>query len=296
MLSLRYVWSSSHPSSLIVSLIMISFLYSACVPSKIEKTDEGAEGSSLGLQKRVISLAPSNTEWVFALKAQSLLVARTDQCDRPLGVSSIKSIGGLFPPKFESILAQKPTDVLMIKGHQELKGQLKRFGIRVHTLAPQTLDDVLRDVGFLGKLLDREDDSSRWVEEARMRVSRLKRPLIPPRVLIEVWFSPLTMAGSTSYMADLVRRAGGSTLQGIKGEWPTVHLESLVAFDPEVILVSTRALFDQLQDQDLSLPWSQMSAVKSGAVYFLDGRLSRPGPRVIEELEWLNSTLLRHSK
>ena len=250
----------------------------------------GAQDKPREASLRVLSLAPSHTEWVFKLGAQEHLVGRTDHCDHPAGARDIPSIGNLFPPNIERLLSRTPTDVLMIDGHEALGEHLQRLGVRVHRLQPHSLNEIFTLVKQLGSLLNASNAAHAWVSESEMRVSRLKAPQQRPRVLIEVWSKPLTVAGAESFMGDLVRVAGGESVPRDLGAWPTLSLERLIALDPEVLLVSTEALYRELT-QHPKPPWSALSAVKSGRVYLLGGRLARPGPRVIDELEWLHQRI-----
>ena len=243
---------------------------------------------------RVVSLAPSHTEWVFALGAQDMLIGRTDRCDFPPQASAISSVGTLFPPQLERILSGGPTDVLMIDGHLELKAQLRRFGVKVHDLQPHSLDEILTQVTHLGDLLGQPERAKRWVAQARSRLERLTHPTERPRVFIEIWGAPLTAAGAESFMGDLVRVAGGDVYPRGLGAWPTVSLERLITYDPDVILLSTKALYHELMS-DPSKPWRSLKAVRHKRLYLLEGRLARPGPRVIDEIVWLNQLLNRAS-
>ena len=243
-------------------------------------------------QKRVISLAPSHTEWVFALGAQRSLIGRTDRCDQPPQVVQVPSIGTLFPPQVERIISRSPTDVLMIAGHHALKAQLRRLGIRVHELQPHSLQDIFTQVGKLGAILGHKTDADRWIKQSKVQIDRLKSPKQRLTVFIEIWNAPLTAVGAESFMGDLVRVAGGEVYPKGLGAWPTVSLERLIAHDPDLILLSTQALYDQLMNNP-SKPWRALKAVKKKHLYLLKDRLTRPGPRVIHEIVWLNELLTR---
>ena len=251
--------------------------------------------SSPQVEARILSLAPSHTEWVFALGAHQKLVGRTDHCDLPPEVSSVSSIGSLFPPQLERIVAAQPSDALMISGHVQLKAQLERLGIRVHTLQPHSLEEIFIQAQTLGRILQRETRATQWIERARMRLKELKPLKRRPSVMIEIWHQPLTLAGAESFMGSLVRAAGGVLYPQGRGEWPTLSLEELITHQPEVILVSTLALYKLLTGPLDQVPtaWRALLAVQRGRVYRLQTRLTRPGPRIIDEIIWLNEHLRR---
>ena len=246
--------------------------------------------------RRVISLAPSLTEWVYELGAQGDLVARSARCDQPPEALTKPSAGGLFPPDLELILSFKPSDALMIEGHEVFKGTLTRFGVKVHTLQPSTLSDLWGLVEELGVILDRREASRRWIEgaQAELQASLKRAPArsaSPPKVLIEVWPKPLSVAGAESFMGDLVRIAGGQPVPKGLGAWPQLPLESLVTLNPDVIFVSSPQRVAELLSPDAPRAWRALSAIQAGRVYAREGKLERPNPSLIQELSWLTERL-----
>lgn len=246
-------------------------------------------------EARVVSLAPSLTEWAFALGAGDRLVGRSDACDSPPEALSLPSAGGLFPADIEQILRLRPTDLLMIDGHAPLKAQLTRLGVRAHTLQPRSLKDLGAVARRVGALLGPGP-----LREARLweeRVHALEARLIahpPPRpltLLIEVWPRPLSAAGAESYMGDLARVAGARVVPEGLGEWPQVSLEQLIAWDPDALLVSSQARVAELTAPSAPAPWPALRAVREGRVWAREGRLERPSPRALSDVEWLAGLL-----
>jgi iron complex transport system substrate-binding protein len=231
---------------------------------------------------------------MFALDAQALLVGRTDRCDHPSEANQVPSIGTLFPPQFERILSRTPTDVLMIDGHLGLKAQLRKLGVRVHEIQPHSLSEIFSQVGDLGDLLGQSKKAHAWLTQARARIKSLQVPKRRPKVFVEIWNAPLTAAGSKSFMGDLVSVAGGDIYPKNLGAWPTVSLERLITYNPEVILVSTKALYHELLTSPTK-PWRAVKAVQTRQIHLLEGRLTRPGPRIIDDVVWLNQ-LLSHTR
>ena len=240
--------------------------------------------------KRYIALAPSHCEWIYEFKAEASLFGRSEHCDHPKQVEKVPSVGQLFPPKLERILQLAPSDVLMIDGHLELKGKLQSLGVKVHQIQPKSLADILRQSQEIGQILERPKQAKKWLKTSQNKLKQIQVIKEKPRVLIEIWFSPLTIAGSSSYMGDLLNQAGGQTLVN-NGQWPTVSLESVIHFNPEVLFISTLALYKQLTSPEPPQAWRTVDAVKTGKVYLLEGRLARPGPRIIDELLWLHQKL-----
>lgn len=267
-----------------IVLAVICIILTSC-----DRTEKSTQNSSPASSLRIISLAPSLTEWAFALNAGEQLIARTDQCDQPAGASHLPSVGSLFPAQIERILSYQPTDVLMIEGHELLKEQLQRLGIRVHTLQPKKLEDMMDHAKYLGSLFSREDEALAWINSAQRRIKKLAPLKTRVSVVIELWHSPLTVAGRESYMGDLVHTAGGRLLPTGLGDWPTLSMERLITMNPQLLLLSSDALYSSLMEDEPARPWTTLKAIKDKSVFKLEGRLSRPVPKVIDELEWLHT-------
>ena len=281
----------------VVSALLLGLCISLTGSARGTPSDSSAPvaPTSPPAQRRVVSLAPSLTEWVYTLDAHAQLVARSARCDLPPQALKKPSAGGLFPPDLELILFFQPSDVLMIEGHEVLKAQLTRLGVRVHTLQPHSVDELWELVESLGALLERGEEARAWLTAARLRVTEelaqpvLRRP--PLKVLIEVWPKPLSVAGAESFMGGLVSLAGGVLVPSGLGSWPQLPLETLLGLNPDVIFVSSPQRVRELLSPDAPRAWRAISAIQNKSVFAREGRLERPGPRVIDEVVWLKRRL-----
>ena len=281
--------------SLCLTSVVSVVVFSGCDLFSAEDQPRPAQGHDTS--KRWLSLAPSLTEWVYLLGAERSLVARSEHCDQPPEAKHKPSAGSLFPPDLELILSFKPSDVLMIDGHPLFKKQLERLGVNVHTLQPKSLQDLWRVVTELGELLGTQRAAQSWIQDAQRQLSAHLADLKPipkpaPKVLIEVWPKPLSVAGAESFMGDLVRVVGGAPVPSGRGAWPQLPIEDLVQLNPDVIIVSSPQRVRELLSPELSTAWRSLSAIKHRRVYAREGRLERPDPELITELIWL-ATLLR---
>ncbi len=244
---------------------------------------------------RVLSLAPSNTELMFALGAGQRLVGRTDADDFPPEAAAVPSVGSLFPPDDERIVATRPDLVLMIDGNADLRQRLAERGLPVVVFQPRTLDGILDTARRLGSLLGREAAAEALVArlEAQRRAVLTRLPADRPRVFYEVWSSPLTAAGPATFVGDLVRTAGGRNALGADlGDWPRLDVETLLAADPDVLLLSRPgARAEVVAGQRPG--YSVLRAVSAGRVIEVvdPDLLERAGPRAFEGLAWLAAAL-----
>ncbi len=245
--------------------------------------------------ERVLSLAPSTTEFVFALGAGDRLVGRSDACDFPAAAAAVPSVGTLFPPSYERILATRPDVVLMIDGNADVRRRLTGHGLPVIVVQPQTLDGILDAARRLGRLLDRQAAAEALVRDltARRDAVTARVPAGRPRVLYEVWPDPLTSAGPATFLGDLLRVAGGrNVVTAEAGAWPRLSMERVVAADPEVVLTARADSRAAILVGERA-GWSAVTAARTGRVVAVPDPdlLVRAGPRAFEGLAWLARVL-----
>jgi iron complex transport system substrate-binding protein len=242
---------------------------------------------------RVVSLAPSLTEILFALGAGDLLVGVTDFCDYPPQASQKPKVGTVLAPNAEVVLALQPNLVLATTegNRQETVLLLERLQIPIFVVRPEGLEGIYASIRSVGGLLGRPARASAVVESMRSRVAWVAgqvkgRP--PARVLYVLWPDPLITAGRGSIIDALIGVAGGENVAGgISLRYPRLNLEEVLRVDPEVILLAgmgSRPLrAESVQGWE---GWQVLRAVKAGRVQALDGDLlHRPGPRIVEGLE-----------
>ena len=240
---------------------------------------------------RVISLAPSMTEIVYALGAGDRLVGVTRYCDFPPEARAKPRIGGIYTPSFEAILALKP-DLLLAtsEGNQQEHVQgLEHLRLPVYVVRPIDFATVLESITRVGDLLGREAEARRLVARMQGEADAIARSVgvsRRPRVLYVLWGSPLISAGRDTLISDLVRRAGGESVTGAEPTpYPRFSMEEVVVRRPEWIILaqhSDASVDDRLRE------WDQLTllpAVRDGHIRSVDGDLvHRPGPRIIDGL------------
>ncbi len=255
----------------------------------------GREVSVNRLPSRIVSLAPSLTEIVYALGAQDLLVGVTTFCDYPAEAAKKPKVGGIIDPSLEAILTLRPDLVLATtEGNRESTvEELARLGIPVYVVRAKTFPRVMESILRIGELTGREEAAHHLVrdlERRRDRVAEAIRSRPKPRVLYLVWPDAIIVPGRDTLITDLIRLAGGVSISADEGiEWPRLSLEQVVARAPEVVLIGTHdeaqadTTLQRWRDQKILLP-----AFKSGRVHVINGNLlHRPGPRIVDGLEAL---------
>jgi iron complex transport system substrate-binding protein len=257
---------------------LLAFAVVACAPPP-----PGAAGPP----GRVVSLAPSLTEAIYALGAGDRLVGACAQCDHPDAAKALPRVGGYLAPSVELVLAARPDLVVVVPspGNREAVRAVERAGVRVIVLHDRTLADLRAGIRALAEALAVRDAGERLVAEVdaglegvRARVGGRPRQ----RVLLVVGHRPLIVAGSSTLQDELLTIAGGTNVAADAGAaWPPFSIEMVAARAPDVILDA--AMGSEEGGQALFADLAGVPAVDQGRVVPLDPDvIFRAGPRVPE--------------
>ncbi len=247
--------------------------------------------------KRVVSLAPSLTEMVYALGAGPQLVGVTTVCNYPEAARRLPKIGGMEDGgvDLEKVLSLKPDLVIAIGLFQSnTVDALRRLGLRVEVVPSQTVEDVFAAAGRLGTLLGREAAAKKLTADLGRRIDRVRKATaaLPkarrPRVFYQVWDQPLMTATRGTLIGRLIDLSGGANVfDDLSGQYVQVSPEAVLERDPQVVLAPTTHA-SRVDPKILAKApgLAGVTAVRTGRVYVLDGDLvSRAGPRIAEALE-----------
>lgn len=255
---------------------------------------------------RIISLAPSNTEMLFALGVENRVVGVTEYCNYPPKADSLEKVAGFNTVNLEKVVQARPDLVLAIRGNDmESLRSLRQLGIPVFSLDVQNLDQVSSALRRLGTLLGVEQHANILADSlaSRVRLVRREREAITekPRVMWGFWGEPIYTAGAGTMIDDVIETAGGENVGRLaKGTWPQISLETVIEWAPEVIITthvpggadSLSKEVDRLRETE---GWKRVPAVRSGRIYHVEGDwLLRPGPRLVHALQAV--TKLLHEK
>jgi len=248
--------------------------------------------------QRLVSLAPSNTEILFALGLGDKVVGVTDFCDYPEEAKAIEKVGGM-EHNLEKIVALDPDLVLAIGGSTaqvEKATEMEKLGLTVLVLEPGDIEGIMANVELVGKATGAEKEASELVAEMRKHfddiTTKAKGAGSRPKVFFEPDATdpskPYT-PGPGSFIDALISLAGGSNVgAGAKMQWAQLSTEEIIAQDPEVIVLGDANYGVTVEMVKERPGWEVITAVKNGAIYPIDDILiSRPGPRIIDGLEAL---------
>ncbi len=289
-------------------LLVLTFLaaiVSACGPAELPQsgkpvtlTDGNGRSVTLTIPaQRVVSLAPSNTEVLFAVGAGSQVVGRDSFSDYPAEVKDVSDIGGgVGSLNMELILSKKPDLVLASPlTPPEQVADLSKAGLTVYVLPnPKTFDDLYTNLETVGKLTGHDADATKLVESLKARVKAVadkvanvaQRPIVYYELDATDPSAPYT-SGPDTFVDLLIRTAGGENFgSDLKGDWVQVSVETLLMRQPDYIVLGDNA-YGVTADTVKARPgWEALKAVQDGKIFgFDDNTVSRPGPRLVDGLE-----------
>ncbi len=269
-------------------------------PASITLTDFlGREVTLAAPATKIVSLAPSNTEILFAIGAGDRLIGRDDFSDFPAEAASVPSIGSLYPTvNAEAVVALQPDLVLAagITNPDDIK-HLADLGLTVYaTSIAKTLDDIYGDINAVGALTGQSDEAASLVTAMKGRVeavtaktSGADKPIVFYELDATEPEKPWT-PGPGTFMDQLITQAGGTNAGNIAtSDYAQISLEQLVAQNPDIIVLGSATFGGQTPEIVAARAgWGDIKAVKEDKVYTFDDNLvSRPGPRVVDGLEAL---------
>ncbi|HEX2715351.1 MAG TPA: cobalamin-binding protein [Candidatus Acidoferrales bacterium] len=271
--------------------------------SGVEVTDEAGRRVRVPQPvHRIVSLAPSLTETIYALGAQDKLIGVTDYCDYPPEALAKPKIGGIINPSLERIAALKPDLVLVTKSINRLETvkALEGLGIAVYATDPHSVEEVLASTALLGELLGAGEAGKALVAGLRARLAELRRLLDarpPRRVLFVVWRDPLISVGRETYLGDALRRAGAESIVESSQAWPHVSLEEVVRRQPDYLVFASAAPEESERDFEALRErpgWRNLEAVRLRRVVVVSDAINHPSPRLVDAIFQLAREL--HSK
>jgi iron complex transport system substrate-binding protein len=253
--------------------------------------------------RRIVALAPSAAEILFALDAAPRVVGVSDFA-RDLPEAKGKPTLGGFVPDLERIAALRPDLIVVSRDGTDRAAaeRLVKLGFRVVVTDGNSLDGVLADLRRVGTALGENDEASRVILGLKARIEAVERRVLlrggaPRSALAVIWPDPPVVASPKTFIGDVMTRAGLRNVVGAEGEeWPRVSYETLASWNPSLIIrpdtVENRAAFEQAFLTDLR--WRVVPAAREGRIVSLPGDwLERPGPRLVDALEKLVEILGR---
>ena len=290
------------PSLILMGILMLSGLGGlsevlAANEFPLAVTDDLGRNVTISSEPQsMISLAPSNTEILFALELGDRVMAVSEYCNYPLEAQNKIKIGGFSTVNIEKVVSLKPDLVLATGGVQEaVVEELGRLGLTVIALNAKSIEEVFENIRLVGKAAGELEAARELTTKLEQRTKAVtdKAKDLPegqrPRVFYEIQYEPLMTAGPGTFIDNLIHLAGGVNIASdAAAKYPVYNLEMLIERNPEVIIISFwhGSIAASVEAVKSRKRWQIIDAVKNNRVYGINADLvSRPGPRIVDGIE-----------
>ncbi|MBP6963659.1 MAG: ABC transporter substrate-binding protein [Armatimonadetes bacterium] len=275
---------------LAITLLALLVLPCAAGVAKYPTTIKDCRGKAVNIvrePKRIVSIAPSCTEILFALGLEKRVVGVTRFCNYPEAARKKPRIGDIRT-SVEKVISLKP-DLVLAHGflNEEAIRSLEKHGIVVAAFDPKTLDEAMRDIRTIGLITNREKQASRIVTSMKSTIALVKKKAAViksrPKVLVAVQGEPLWAAGPRTFVDEMVRLAGGTNLASdAKPGFNQFSTEAAVWRKPDIVIYTTPT-DRQIFSKGL---WARTNAARKKRVHEVNpDLLVRPGPRLTDGLK-----------
>ncbi|PJJ48137.1 ABC transporter substrate-binding protein [Hymenobacter chitinivorans] len=248
--------------------------------------------------RRIMSLAASMTEMLYAVADTSTIVARTQVCDYPQAVLRKRVINS-YPLDIEGLVALHPDVVFTTEGITSLDdiARLEKLGIPVYCQRYTTVNDIFRGLTDLGRLLGRPAQAQKLTDSLAAELKTVtQRPpgsSARPRVLAITWQDPIYVYGENTLFTDRIRLAGGqnAVTEHFAQPYPALTREYILKLNPDVLIGGSFGKLDSTFFKTYP-ELKRIRAYQSRRVYAITGDLmERPSPRVVESVRELQRLL-----
>ena len=242
--------------------------------------------------RRVVSLAPSITETLYALGLQDRLVADSDFCDYPPEAKQKPHVGGTISPSIETIVSLHPDVVLVTKGINRLDtvNSLASLGIPSYSTDAHSVAEILTSTQRLADLMGAKQAGDILATAMRRELAETQgrvAPYPPRRVLYVVWPQPLISIGQDTFIADALRYSGAVSVVDEPQSWPQISLEEVARIQPEFLvfsgshMASASVTIDGLAE---SPGWRILNAVREHRYADTSDAIERTSPRIVSAI------------
>ena len=294
-----------HVRILLIFLLVLSIFSGIALGwTPISITDDSGFGSIIETQpKTIVSLAPTNTEIIFALGLDDKVVGVTTYCNYPKEALNKSKIGGYATINVEKIVATNPDIIFAnpINGQGNIDA-LRKLGYVVIVIESDSVEGTYNAIRMIGTCTGTTDEADSIISDMKTRIQAITEKLVEgtekPTVMHAMSVETFWVSGSNTFQNELINLAGGSNaFLDVEG-WGVITLEKLLTTDPEIILVDAGSTMGDTGENTLQKAFlteqrlSGITAAKNKDVYVMDPDIfNRGGPRIVLSLEQLAQIL-----
>lgn len=248
--------------------------------------------------ERIVSIAPSETEILFAIGAGDKVIGVTEYCNYPPEVvekkesGELEVVGGYWTVDIEKVMALNPDVVIACGNPLETIEELRYQGLNVIAFDSKvSIERVMEKIIILGSVTGHYEEAKDIVADMANRIEEISetcRGLDKVRAAHVFWYSPIWVSGNGTYIDELIELASGENVFSDIQNWGMVNPEDFLIKNPEVIIISgmgeeAEILYNEIISNDLI---KYTDAVKNGRVYIINPDIiERPSYRLAEALQ-----------
>ena len=306
----KYIIATVAIIALIITAAFIYVYYQGQTDAQLEALhnlvdDTGYKTSMDTIPNKIISLAPSTTEIVFALGLDEKVVGVDSYSDYPydfsawIAAGNMTSVGDFSNPNMEVVASLEPDLILATGGVQaETVGTLRDLGYKVLVLDPSNINGVLMNIELIGNATGKTAEAKALINDITSRMNAVVNKVAgasKPKVYYETWYDPTSLwtAGAKAWQNELIEKAGGVNIFADQQlDYFQSTAEAVIERNPDVILLPEEGMgkgepFWVSLDAVKARPgWSSVSAVQNDRLVTVDSNtIARAGPRVADILE-----------
>lgn len=288
-----FTWTSLRYPIIFSILLLVAFSSLRAADAEVYIDDMGRRVDIPPHPKRIVSLAPSITETLFALGLDREIAGVTVLSNYPEAARSKPRVGTFVNISLERVVSLNPDLVIGTAdgNRKETVVQLERVGIPVYVVNPKSCEEIFLTITDIGEITGRKQQAGEVVAKLRERIDHIAvslKGLNRPRVFLQIGVSPIVSVGGGTIHDELIRRAGGVNIYGdATVSYPRCGIEDIIARNPDVIIVSSmKRGGDFLDIRDGWKRWDPIPAVRTGRIHVIDSDLiDHASPRIVDGLE-----------
>jgi iron complex transport system substrate-binding protein len=272
-----------------IGAVLLSLSLAACA-SRTLRDELGRDVTLPDHPHRIVCLAPSITDMVFAIGRGDDIVGITDYTKYPPEAQKKPSVGGVIDPSLEKLVSLHPDLVLAIGdlNPADLVRAIENLGLPIFVVRPDGLHDIYRSLANVGKAIDAEQQASALIARLQAREAAVRRQVAGknrPTIFFLLWADPIMTAGQGAFITELIETAGGKSVTAdLSTKWPRLSLEAVLARQPEYLLLveGSNVTLESLRRRG---NWTRLDAVRNAKVFYADDRIELPSPGAFDALE-----------
>ncbi len=284
---------------LVIALLIVCLMLLVSRENQFQNAGQNYQPKS---NNRIVSLAPSTTEILFALGLGDKTAGVSQFCNWPPQARKLPRMGGLMNPNYEAIVAAKPDLVIVFDDMLESENKLRALGIETLAIKHDTINDILNAISTIGFRCGKAQEAQFIVADILNKIHTIEsqnQTQNRPKVLVcighdysqdpKAAVQNIYIAGNDGFYSEMIKLAGGQNAYTGSIPNPAVGFESIISMNPQIIIDILPPANASIDDEIIKKQWQNLSdidATKNNRIYvFSEDYMSIPGPRFVNIIE-----------